>query len=164
MPIFFAETKAHEHASHMSLDGVSIAGAEFVLDALVAFRHLRILWRRMVELRHASGQVFHLLLHLAQLGKNRHALGEYGAAGEREPVLRQVASADPLCRAERSVIERLDPRENLHQRGFPRAIRAYQPNAVARRNHPVSSLKEELVTVAFSGRGKLNHGVESIVS
>ena len=56
------------------------------------------------------------------------------------------------------------PGENLHQRGFPGAIRAHQTDAVAGRNHPVGSLKEELVTVTFSGGGQLNHGVNSIVS
>jgi hypothetical protein len=32
------------------------------------------------------------------------------------------------------------------------------------RNHPVSSLEENLVAVTFSGGGQLNHGVNSIVS
>jgi len=94
----------------------------------------------------------------------RHALGEHGAPGEREPVLRKVARADALGCAERTVIERLDPRKNLHQRGFPGAVRAHQADAVPRRNHPVRSLEQELVAVTFSSRGKLNHGVDSIVS
>ena len=42
MPIFFAETEAHEHASDLGLDGESVASAEFVLDTLIAFGDLRI--------------------------------------------------------------------------------------------------------------------------
>ena len=78
MPIFFAEAEAHENASYLGFDGVSVAGAKFVFEALIALRDLRVFRRRLVELGHARGQVFHLLLHLAQLGKNRHALGEHG--------------------------------------------------------------------------------------
>ena len=130
MPVFLAETEAHEHAPDLRLDGVSVASAKFVLEALIALRDLRVFRRGVIELGHASGQVFHLLFHLSQLGKNRHALGEHGASGEREPVLRQVAGADALGRAERTVVERLDPRENLHQRGFAGAVRAHQADAV----------------------------------
>ena len=84
--------------AHLRLDGVAVASAKFVFQALIAFGDLRIFGADVIELRHARGQVFHLLLHLAQLGKNRHALGEHGASGERKPVLRQVAGADALGR------------------------------------------------------------------
>ena len=66
-PVFFAKPKPGEHRADLRLDGVSVAGGEFVLDAMVAFRHLRVLRRCVVEFGHAPGQLFHLLFHVAQI-------------------------------------------------------------------------------------------------
>ncbi len=115
----------------------------------------------MVEFRHVSGQVFHLLFHVAQLREDRHALGKDGAAGERQPILRQVPGADALGPADRAVVEAFRTRQNLQQRGFAGAVRAHQADAVARRDQPVRSLEEELVAIAFSGGGELNHSCQS---
>ena len=53
------------------------------------------------------------------------------------------------------------PGENLHQRGFAGAVRAHQADAVAGRDEPVGIFEEKLVAEAFSGAGKLNHGLDS---
>ena len=60
---------------------------------MIAVGDLRVFGDCVVQFRHARGQVFHLLLHVAQVVEHRHALGEDGAAGEREAVLRQIAEA-----------------------------------------------------------------------
>ena len=62
-PVFFSKTQPRKHRADLGFDGVSVASGKFVLDALVAFRHLRVLGRRVVELGHVSGQLFHLLFH-----------------------------------------------------------------------------------------------------
>ncbi len=103
------KAQAAEHGAHLRIEGVSVAGLEFVLDALVALGDLRIFRRRVVDFGHARGQVFHLLLHGAQFVEHRHAFGENAAAGERKPVLRQIAGADALGGAEGAVVEGLHP-------------------------------------------------------
>ncbi len=122
-----------------------------MLDALVALRHLRVLRRRVVEFGHASGQLFHLLFHASQMRKHRHALGEHGASGERQAVLRKISRADALGPADRAIVEAFGTGQNLQQRGFAGAVRAHQAHAVARRNHPVRPFEQELVAIAFAG-------------
>ena len=46
------------------------------------------------------------------------------------------------------------------QRGFAGAVGADQADAVAGRDQPVRVFEEEFVAEAFSGAGKLNHGLE----
>ena len=104
-PVFFSKTQPRKHGSDLRLDGVSVAGGEFVLETLVALGDLRIFGGGMVELGHAPGQLFHLLFHGAQFGKDRHALGEDGASRERQPILRQVARADAFGPADGAVVE-----------------------------------------------------------
>ena len=86
-----------------------------------------------------------------KFGKHRHALGENGASGERQPILRQISGADALGPADRAIVEALGPSQNLQQRGFAGAVRAHQADPVARRNHPVGSFEQELVAIAFAG-------------
>ena len=150
-PVFFSETQPRKHGADLGLDGVSVASGEFVLDALVALRDLRVLRRCVVELGHAPGQLFHLLFHGAQLRKDRHALGEHGAPGERQPILRQISGADALGPADGAIVEAFGARQNLQQGGFAGAVCAHQTHAVARRDHPVRSFEQELVAIAFAG-------------
>ena len=111
-----------------------------------------------------AASVFHLLLHGAEIVEDRHALGKDAAARERKPVLRQIAGADAFRGADRAVVEGFHSAENLQQRGFAGAIRAHQADPVLGRDQPVGFFEEEFVAVAFSGGGKLDHGLGSIVS
>ena len=97
------------------------------------------------------------------LRKNRHALGEHGASGERQPILRQVSRADALGPADGAVIEAFGARQNLQQGGFAGAVRAHQTHAVARRDHPVRPFEEELVAIAFAGGGELKHSFNRLM-
>ena len=87
------KAEAGEHRAHLRFDGVAVARAEFAFDPVEALGDLRVLRAGGVELGHAVRQRFLLLFHVAQVGEHGHALGEDGAAGEREAVLRQVADA-----------------------------------------------------------------------
>ena len=71
--------------------------------------------------------------------------------GERQPVLRQVSGADALGAADGAIVEAFGAGQNLQQGGFTGAVRAHQPHAVARRDHPVRAFEEELVAIALAG-------------
>ena len=85
------EAQAGEHGAHLRFDRVAVARAELAVDALEAVGDLRVFRDSRIELAHAVRELFHLLLQRAQVGEDGHALGEDGAAGERQAVLRQVA-------------------------------------------------------------------------
>ena len=42
-PIFFAESQAGQHGADLGFDGVTVAGLEFVFDAMIAVGDLRVL-------------------------------------------------------------------------------------------------------------------------
>jgi len=50
------------------------------------------------------------------------------------------------------------------QRRFAGAVRADKSDAVAWRDEPVGIFKKKFVAETFSGAGKLNHGLDFIVS
>ena len=85
----------------------------------------------MVEFGHAVRQRFEFLFHGAQIVEHRHALGEDGAAGEREAILRQISGGRAFGDDEGAVVERVHAGENLHQRGLAGAVGADQADAVA---------------------------------
>ncbi len=61
------------------------------------------------------GQVLLLLFERAQVGEHGHALGEDGAAGERQAFLRQVAEGDALLGGQDAGIEAFDAGQHLQQ-------------------------------------------------
>ena len=95
--------------------------------------------------------------------ENRHALGEDGAAGERQPILRQVAALMPFGTADGAVVERFHAGQNLQQRGFAGAVGADDADAVVGRDQPVGSFEEEFVAVALAGAGELNHSFNRLM-
>ena len=86
------------------------------------------------------------------------------ASGERQAILRQIAGADSFGGADGAVVEAFGSGQNFHQRGFAGTVRADEPDAIPRGDHPVRSFEQELVAKAFAGGGELNHGGNSIVS
>ena len=63
-----------------------------MVDAVMAVGDPGVFRRLRIEFRHAPGQVLHLMLQPAQFIEDRHALGENCAAGEGQPVLREIAN------------------------------------------------------------------------
>src|SRR5271168_2022873 len=104
---------------------------------------------------------FEFPLDRVQSSEHRHALGKYGAARKREAILRQISCSGALGDDQRAVVERVQAGENLHQRGFARAVRTHQADAVVGRDKPVSVFKKKFVAETFSGAGELNHGLDS---
>ena len=161
LPVFFAKAQSLQHASHFGFNRVAIAGAEFMLEAVIAVGHLGIFRAGVVEFGDFMCQLFQFPLHGVQSGEHRHAFRKHGAAGKREPILRQISGSRSLGNNERAVVERIQAGENLHQRGFARAVRAHQTDAVVGRDQPVGVFKKKFVAETFSGAGKLDHGLDS---
>src|SRR4029077_10363332 len=61
---------------------------------------------------------------------------------------------------EAAVVERVHAGQDFHQRRLSRAVATDQADAVAGRYKPVCVFEEEFVAEAFSGAGKLDHGLE----
>ena len=80
-PVFLGEPQTHQHSADFRFDGIAVAGAELVLDPVVAVSDGGIFRAGMVEFRHAVGQRFEFRLHGAQVVEHRHALGKHAAAG-----------------------------------------------------------------------------------
>ncbi len=131
-----------------------------MFDAVVAVGHSGVFRAGVVQFRHAVCKRFQFHFHRAQVVEHRHALGKNAASGERQPVLRQISGGCPFRDGKRAVVKRVHARENLHQRGLARAVRAHQANAVVGRDQPVRIFEEKFVAEAFAGAGKLDHGLE----
>ena len=93
LPVIFAKAKAHENRADLRFDGIAVASAEFMFDALVAIRDRGIFGTGVVEFRHAVGEGLQFLLHRAHVVKDRHALGENSAARKSQAVLRKISGA-----------------------------------------------------------------------
>src|SRR5256886_4860785 len=65
--------------------------------------------------------------------------------------LRQIAGADAFGNADGAIVECFQSAEKFQQRGFSRAVRAHQTDAVLRRDQPVHSLEQALMAITFSG-------------
>ena len=159
-PVFFGKAQAHEYASDFGLDGVAVASAELVLEAMVAVGDRGVLGAGVVEFRHAMGQGLQFHFHGAEVIEDGHAFGEDTATGEREAVLREISGRSAFGDDERAVVEGIHTGENLHEGGFAGAIASDQADAVVGRDQPVCVFEKKLVAETFSGCGKLNHGLE----
>ena len=102
-------------------------------------------------------ELFHLLLERAQIGEDRHALVEDGAAGKLQAVLREVAECCVLGGDDRAVVERLEAAEDFQQRGFAGTVGADQADTRVSRDQPVEIFEEEFGSESFAGGGELNH-------
>ena len=129
-----------------------------MFELLVTVGNIGVLRAFVIEFRHAASQRFHFLFDGMELGKDGHALGENGAAGHGEAVLRKVSGGDAFGARDRAVVERLAAGKNLHNGGFAGAVRSDQTNARLWRDQPVGIFEQELVAVALAGGGKLDHG------
>ena len=156
-PIALGEAEAGEHRADLGLDGVAVARAEFAFGAMEAVGDLGVLGAGGIELGHAVGEVFLLLLQGAQIGEDGHAFGEDGAAGKREPFLRQVADADALHDGDGAGVEPVDAGQDLEQRGFAGAVGADDAGALVGRDQPVQVFEEDFGAEAFAGPGELDH-------
>ena len=156
-PVFFAEAEAVEHGADLRIERVAIIDAKVAEDHLVAVGHLRVLAGVVIEFRDLVGETFHLLLKRAQIGEDRHALVEDGAAFKTQAVLRQVTEGRVLGRNDGAVVERLDPAKNFQQRGFAGSISADQADTGVRCDQPIKIFEEELRPESFAGGGELNH-------
>lgn len=103
------------------------------------------------------GELLELLLHGAQFVEDGEAFLEDGAAGEGEAILRQVADGHAFGALHRAVVERVEPGENLHERGLAGAVGADEGGALVGRDEPVGVFKEKFVTETFAGVGELKH-------
>ena len=66
-PVFFGEAQAHQNSSDFGFDGIAVAGAEFVFDAMIAVGDGGVFRAGVVELGHAVRQRFQFGFHCAQV-------------------------------------------------------------------------------------------------
>ena len=156
-PVFFAEAETVEHGADLRVERIAVVHAKMAEDNLVAIGHLRVLVGVVIEFRDFVRELFHLLFERAQIGEDRHALVEDGAAGKLQAVLRKVAESRVLGRDDRTVVECLEAAENFQQRGFAGAVSADQADTRVRRDQPIEIFEEEFGSESFAGGGELNH-------
>jgi len=159
-PIFFGKAQAHQNSAHFGFDGVAVAGAEFVFDAVVAIGNRGVLRTGVVELRHTVSERFHLHFNGAEIVKYRHALRKHRSAREREAILRKISGGGPLGDGKGAIVEGIHAGEDFHECGLASTVATDEADAVVRRNQPIRVFEEEFVAETFSGAGKLNHGLE----
>ena len=147
-----------EHASHLCLERVAIAGAELAVEAMVAVRDFGIGGALRINLRHALREGFQLFFHGEQAREHLHAFFKDGAAGEGEAILGKVAGADAPGGGQRSIIQGFDSGKDLEQGGFPSAVCAHNSGAITRSDQPVELLKEQLGPESLAGGRELDHG------
>ena len=63
-----------------------------------------------------------------------------------------------------TVVERLESRQNFHDRRFAGTVRSDQTDVRFRSDQPVGVFEEQFVAIALAGPGELNHDVGFIVS
>ena len=80
-----AEAQSAQHRAHLGVEGVAVVGAKVGVEMRKAIGRRGVLGRCRVKLGQARGKGFEFLLHAAQLGKDREALGKNAAAAEHRP-------------------------------------------------------------------------------
>src|SRR5437660_7063994 len=152
------KAEAGEYLTDLRFERVAVAGDEFVFELLVPVGDIGVFGAGMVEFRHAAGERLHFLFDGIELGKDRQAFSENGAAGHGKAVLRKVSGGDAFGARDGAVVERFAPGKDLHDGGLAGAVRSDETDARFWRNQPVGVLKQELVAVALAGGGELDHG------
>jgi hypothetical protein len=97
-----------------------------------------------------------------QLVEDGEAFLENRPARELQPLLRQIADADPARLFEPAVVQRFQTGEDFHQRGFAGAVGAYQRGFLVVADQPVGLEKKNPRSEAFAGILKREH--ESLFS
>jgi hypothetical protein len=69
-PVFFPKAESRKHATDLRLDGVAITSAKFMIQALISVGELIVLSGRMVQVRHARGDLLHFGFHGLQVGEH----------------------------------------------------------------------------------------------
>jgi hypothetical protein len=156
-PVVLAEAEAVQHTSNLRFDRIAVARAKLTVDSMEAVGDRRILSPGRIQIRHLVRERLQLDFHIAQIGKHRHALGEYGAAGQGESILREIAGGQAAHGCQRPVIEAVDTGQNLEKRGFSGSIRAHDAGALPGRDEPVEFFKQQFMAESFAGPGQLNH-------
>ena len=88
------EPEAAQDGGHAQLDGVAVAHPEALLHGAVALEHRVVGLGRHVAVGQAVLEVVHFGLQVEQRPQRLAGLGEHGAAGVGQPVLRQVADGE----------------------------------------------------------------------
>ncbi len=88
---------------------------EFRLNAVVALDNFLIVIALRMCLGHLMRERFHFLFDFEQMAEDGETFFHDGAPGERHPILRKISGRRSLGGEKRSVVERLDARQNLQQ-------------------------------------------------
>ncbi len=119
--------------------------------------HIGILIAGGVQFAHARREVFQLLLKLLYVREYAETFGKNGTAADLQPILRQITDTDALHGGDRAVVKRLHTGNDFQQGRFARAVPAHEAGAFFRRDQPVETVKQQLMSEPLSGSGELQH-------
>ncbi len=156
-PVMLAEAQAAQHRAHLRVECIAVVGAKVGVEMRKAIGRRRVLGRCRVKLGQSRGKGFQFLLHAAQLGEDREALGKNAAAAQGETFLGQIADGHAARALQAAVVERFGAGEHLEQGRFPGTVGAHQGGALIGRNEPVGILEQDAGAEPFAGSRKLEH-------
>ena len=114
-----AEAQTAQHGAHLGVESVAIVGAKMGVEIREAIRRRRVFGGCRVKLSQTCGEGFEFLLHAAQFGEDREALGENAAAAECQTFLRQIADRHATGALQGAVVERFEPARTLSRVDLP---------------------------------------------
>ena len=79
-PVMLAEAQAAQYRAHLRIECIAVVGAKVGVEKRKAIRGRGVLGRCRVKLGQARGEGLQFLLHAAQLGEDRQALGKNATA------------------------------------------------------------------------------------
>ena len=156
-PVVLAEAQSAEHRAHLRVECVAVMGAEVRVEMREAIGGCGIFGRCRVKLGQACGKGFEFLLHVAQLGEDREALGKNAAAAEGETLLREIADGHAAGPLQGAVVECFRAGKHLEQGRFARAVGAHKGGPLIGRDEPVGILEQDTGAESFAGCRKLEH-------
>ncbi len=150
-PILLAEAQAGEHAAHLRVERVAIERVKPVLQHGVSLGCSLVLRAFVIQFGQLPGEPLDLMLHFAQLVEDSQALFEHCTPRKLQALLWQVADTDAPRLVKRTVIERFQAGQDLHQCGFACAVGANQRGFFVVADEPVGLKKENPRAKSLAG-------------
>src|SRR5439155_27203960 len=107
---------------YLRVESINIPAVKLALDAMKALGDLGIFRAQGIDFGHPVRQRLLLLFHVAELVEDGHALVEHRAAGERQPVLRQVPDGEALHASNGARVESVEAGQDAQQRGLAGSV------------------------------------------
>ena len=143
------EAQAAQDGRHPQLDRVAVADPEALLGGAVAFEQRRVGLRRHRLVGQPVLEVVHLGFQVEQRPQRLARLGEDGAAGVLQAVLRQVAEGQRRWPDHLAAVGFVEPGEDPQQRGLAGAVGPAQADPIAVADVPRHVIEEHALAEAL---------------